>query len=98
VKLVKENINFERGEDPKNSMNVGLNSKSPRDIVEEYMTDVYLEHADTGDFSSFAQWLFELIKENMRSPTYGDYPMEDAQSDFNDFLNVFNSQNKNLKE
>ena len=98
MKIVKENINFERGKEPKTSMKVGLSSKSPKDIVEEYMGEVYLEYSGIDNLHGFSRWLHEIIKENFKSPTYGDYPIENAQKDLDDFLETFNQQNWDLRE
>jgi hypothetical protein len=95
---VNENMKFERGQDPKKSMKIGMSSKSPKEIAEDMMSEVFMEYAQLGNWPGYAGWLMENLKEQFLSATYGDYPMDSAQMDFDDFLEAFNSSNTNLEE
>ena len=89
AKLV-ENINFERGKEPKKAMNVGLSSMTSKELAEKALTDLYFEYVQYVNYDGFGQWLAILMKELFISPTYGDYPIEKAQEDFYEFLHGWN--------
>jgi len=90
AKLVKENIDFERGQEPRDAMKVGISGsgKNPKEVIEDLLVDVYFDYIDKqrGNYQGFGQWIADQIIELFKSPTYGDYDPEDALQDLNYFL------------
>ena len=100
AKTINEVNNFERHQDPKKAMGIGYGDKLSEKMVEEHLINVFFKYSEStggADMQSFGDWLAEEIKELFRGATYGDYPEEDAQKDYNHFLVTFKrSLNKPL--
>ena len=66
--------------------------------TESGLSEMYFYYIDErqGDFSGMGKWLAEAMVELYRSPTYGDYQKERAQSDLNDFIKGWKSVNKKI--
>jgi len=99
MKIVKEEIGFERGKEPKEAMKIGHSSMTPAELADQSLTNLYFEYIQYENYDGLGEWLAVLMRELFISPTYGDYPVEKAQKDFNEFKHGWNKiVNKDLDE